>query len=985
MQMLCNIGISLLLVGSSIALEAQAETPLQERLQEAEQIYRRDGPEAALPLFDQLVLESENSGDALQQGIAVHFVGEIHWRLGSYDQAAEYLYAALKLKQGEGNRLQQAKTLNVLGLLNWDLGDYAQARSYFRQGTEIAEELGDKRLQGALLNNLSLVHDEIGDYHVSLEQYQHVLELYESVDFPRGTGDTLGNIGGVYLLLGRFRDALAYYEQALAISETLESTAAMSQDNGNIGLCQLGLGQTDLAVEHFETAINLSANSGMQQDQAYWLRQLGNAFIQKGRYDMGLESHRSALDIYEQLEGKTELAEALHDMGQLHLLLGDASSAGRYFSQAIELSREIGLSRGITINLLALGDLQRRRDGLEEAAALYSQALQRAKETGEMTLWSDSLLRLAEVHRDQQYFQSAMTEADQALDIARETGALGLESQAIYARAELNRLQGNLDLALSGFNRASTTLANAPGPELEWRVLYGKGLTLAASGDKKAAIVALQSAITLIEGVRDHLREERFRAGYVQDKYQVYVDLVRLQLEAGRQEDAFSTAERLRSRSFLDLVEGGRAPDSGDAAQMREFAFKERIRVLREALAEENNQIRQEQRQLAISAYSQELIIAERDYQAFLDDRRRSGAASRNYDVPTYSDIRLSLSENEALIEYVVGKNNVMLFVLTRDSLTTDTVSLRREDLDNKVELIRNLIRRQEGARWMKPAASLATFLLDPIMSSGQLDGVTHLYLVPHGTLNYLPFALLPSNAGDTRRVIEDFTLAYLPTASTLLRTKVDQAGTSSMLTMAPARSRLQFAGAEARAINVMFAPDSTALLGESATESAFKEEAANYRLLHLATHGYFNKLNPLLSGLELESDAGNDGQLELHEILGMQLAAELVTLSACQTGLGSGHFAETPAGDDFVGLTRAFLYAGSTSVLATLWEVDDASTLGLMKNFYGSLRQDDAGTDKAGALATAQRAFLSSKDYKHPYFWAPFVLVGEMGRVNSI
>ena len=201
------------------------------------------------------------------------------------------------------------------------------------------------------------------------------------------------------------------------------------------------------------------------------------------------------------------------------------------------------------------------------------------------------------------------------------------------------------------------------------------------------------------------------------------------------------------------------------------------------------------------------------------------------------------------------------------------------------------------------------------------------------------------------------------------------------MLTISPERSLLSHASEEAIAVNALFGPDSKALVGKAATESAFKYEAANYSLLHLATHGYFNKFNPLLSGLELEADTTNDGQLELHEILGLHLNADLVTLSACQTGLGSGHFAEIPAGDDFVGLTRAFLYAGSASVMATLWEVDDASTLELMKIFYGGLMKATKHEDKATALAIAQRSFLSSDDYKHPYFWAPFILVGEMSR----
>jgi CHAT domain-containing protein len=147
--------------------------------------------------------------------------------------------------------------------------------------------------------------------------------------------------------------------------------------------------------------------------------------------------------------------------------------------------------------------------------------------------------------------------------------------------------------------------------------------------------------------------------------------------------------------------------------------------------------------------------------------------------------------------------------------------------------------------------------------------------------------------------------------------------------------------------------------------------------VVHLATHGYFNKLNPLLSRLELEPGGGDDGRLEVHEVLGLRVPADLITLSACETALGSGYFSEVPAGDDFVGLTRAFLFAGSASVLASLWEVNDRSTLEFMEVFYSQLQE----RGRAAALATAQRQMLHAGGrYAHPYFWVPFTLVGDMG-----
>ena len=193
---------------------------------------------------------------------------------------------------------------------------------------------------------------------------------------------------------------------------------------------------------------------------------------------------------------------------------------------------------------------------------------------------------------------------------------------------------------------------------------------------------------------------------------------------------------------------------------------------------------------------------------------------------------------------------------------------------------------------------------------------------------------------------------------------------------MAPERSRLEYAPLEVRRISRFFPKNHLLLEGRRATEASFKSRSGSFRVLHLATHGSFNKINPLLSSLELEPGGGEDGRLEVHEVLDLRLAADLITLSACDTALGSGYFAEVPAGDDFVGLTRAFLFAGSAPVLATLWKVNDRSTLELMETFYSRL---GAG-DKAAALVAAQRNMVQSGGpYAHPYYWAPFTLVGAM------
>jgi CHAT domain-containing protein len=496
--------------------------------------------------------------------------------------------------------------------------------------------------------------------------------------------------------------------------------------------------------------------------------------------------------------------------------------------------------------------------------------------------------------------------------------------------------------------------------------------------------------VAVIESVRSRLQEPRFRAGFVDDKYDVYIDLVRLQLQLGRTGDAFSTAERLRARTFAEQLGGRSTLPLTDDGRRREAQLLERIRQLQRALAEDNPDVESAYPQRAMSRFSQELQRAEQEYQAFLDDH----TSLRDVSAPTDSassarQVQQRLADDEALVEYVVGPDSLMAFVVTRQGVNARTTPLRLVDLNARIALLRDLAQRPGDDRWLKPAGRLASDLIGPLEVDGWLQGIRRLYVVPHGVLNYLPFALLPTTSSvGGPLLIDRYAVAYLPAAAALLREAGAQPAPRSLLAMAPARSRLRYAPDEARSIDALFTPNSKLLVGIGATESQFKRLAGDFGMLHLATHGSFNKLNPLLSGVELEADSVNDGLLQVHEVLGLRLNADVVTLSACETALGSGYFAEVPAGDDFVGMTRAFLAAGSQSVVATLWDVDDQASVKLMQRFYGRMKQSSSTESTADSLTRAQRDLHASKELGHPYYWAPFVVVGPMngaGRSMSL
>jgi CHAT domain-containing protein len=973
------LALGLLLIGQ-LAVAADTFDP---RLEAAIALYRKDGAEKALPVFNGLAREFNQAARPRDLAAATHYVGECHWRLGNFPEARTHLDRALAMERTSGDRLAEGKTLNVIGLLEWDQGNYEHAIARFKAAGAVARSIGDKKLEGSSLNNLSLVYDELGDYDTSLKQYQQVLELYRGADFPRGVGDTLGNIGGVHLLLGNFRSALGYYQQALAISERLNSKPSMSQDHGNIGLCLLGLGDVDQALSHFDRAIDLAKQTGMRQDQAYWTREKGNGQIRQGQYAHGMANHRAALKIYEVLDAKAELLETLHDTGQLYLLLGDTASAEQNFKRALDMARSIRLERGITMNLASLGELELRRKRFDAAAAYHEQARQRSAEAGQKHLLAQSLLRLALVNRERNQLVPAAGQTRQALTIARQIGARSLEAEALYSQAEIDRMQGRPEQALAGYQSAQAALVRIADPDLLWQILFGRARASEATGNIDGAIASLKSAVDLIEGVRSRLPEARFRAGYVEDKFEVYRELMRLQLQQGKTSDAFTTAERQRARNFVEQL-GGRSelPLSHDERR-QETQLRERIRQLQDALADEDETGKPAYPTRAMDKFSQDLLVAEREYQAFLDDRTRAQSTTVGKGMAlTATSVQSRLDDEEALLEYVVGRDSLVVFVLTSRGIAVKTLPVTEADLEARISLLRDLVRHPGDDRWLKPAARLSAKLIEPLESGGLLRGVRRLYIVPHGTLNYLSFALLPSGDQDHRNLLIDrYTVAYLPAAAALLRDSKANAAPQSLLAMAPDRARLRYASEEARSVDALYRPNSRLLLGTAATESRFKQLASGYHVLHLATHGYFDKANPMLSGIELETDGANDGLLQVHEVLGLRLRSDLVTLSACDTALGGGYFAEMPTGDDFVGMTRAFLAAGSTSVLAALWPVDDRASVTLMRRFYGRLNAATEDRSAAGALAHVQRELRRSRDLGHPYYWAEYIVVGAMHR----
>jgi len=977
--------IALLLLGALQGPALGGEDPVEtgdEALARARALYTSGGPTAALTAYHEALALYRDSGNELGEAITLGLIGNCHKRLGNYDQALDLLGRALTKKRQLGNRLEEGKTLTHLGLVYWELADYDTATELLEQAIDIGEEIEDPRLLGAALNNLSLVYDEQGDYRRSIEQYERALEIFRRQDAREAESYVLGNIGGVYLLLGRYREAMRYYEQAFEISAELDAKPSMSQDLGNLATCHRGRGEIPQALEKLDRALLLAREAGLAKEEADWLKGKGDVLLDTGRHSEGLELYEQAVNTYKSAGLQRELADALNELATLHLELGDLITAHEDLQQALGVAETIGFHRGVLTNLIDLGELEWRRERFSAAADYLKRALALATEE-DRDLASTCFTQLAFNSRDRGDFDRALQEALQGLDLAQSLDSPLRQAEALHAVGELELGNGKPAAALARFEEGGHLVQGLGEPDIAWRLAYARGRALEALERPEEALDAYKKSVQMIETVRGRLQQERFRAGYIEDKQDVYMDLVRLLVVLEQPGEAFGYAEKLRARSYIDLLGEPHASGLSEAQRQRENELRQRVRRLRLSLEQELEPSYEPRRQ-AVALFAEELDEAERAYESFLSDFETvepALAATWTLAVPPVAAIQQQLGEDDLLLEFVVGRDEVLIFGLTHDRIVTHTALLSRRDLRAKVELMRELIRRRDSTEWQYPGASLAGFLIEPLAEAGWLRGVRHLYVVPHDSLHYLPFAALPRSEGKSL-LVEDYSITHLPAAGSLVLGTGPATNPGRLLALAPENARLRHTAAEVRSIAEVYPDDANVLIGPAASEHAFKTLASQYGVLHLATHNEWNRLNPLLTALELEAGDGEDGRLEVHEILDLDLVSPLVTLSGCETALGSGYRGTTPIGDDFVGLTRAFLHAGSRTVMASLWEVDDRATVEMMTRFYNSMR---ASHSPALALAATQRSMLRDNPSLEPFLWAPFVVIGSVPRGDGL
>jgi CHAT domain-containing protein len=867
--------------------------------------------------------------------------------LGNYQRAVELYNEAAQLYGAHGKHVEVARC--QVGKI-WALaclGRTDEAVSTYEWATQVLEEAKAWQPLATMTMNMAAVYSRLGDDARSLEMFERAQAIYEQLGEAGRSGWALAEQNRAVILrsLGRFEDSIRASENALSRFRRLGLKVEAARAKQNLAITYFVLGRYNEALDLLGRARDVFQADGRQRDTARIELFISDCLLQLRRYGDALAKSEEARVHFDKLESRLEVGQAI-------------------------------VNRGI-----AYAGLRR----FDEAIASLTEARRLFLEEGNAVLVADADLEIAVVQIRQGQLRQGLATAEACADVFRKRQLPVKEAQAHTIGAKAAIRLDDIDRAQQLANLALRLLADHHVPALEFQCLHILGKVDARSGRPSEALAEYERAIEELELLRGSLMIEH-RADFLEGKQEIYEDAVLLCLDIGQPAVGLDYAERAKSRALVDMLAfrmdlGIQARSAEDQPLVEKLMAlrAERDRLYRrwesreaaletgKSLDEIRHGLQQDiaGKEQQITALWHELLIRNADY----------AQDAALWQVRT-EPVQPYLDPDTVLVEYFMGRGELIAFLVTQTNIEARRLETKISDIQRFSRLLWLNLR----AVPRSPASAIDSLrtnaegvlqrlyqlLVAPFRDD--LADFQHLIIVPHGILHYLPFHALHDGGG---YLLEQFEISYLPGASVLGYCTQPRPSDGAILVAGHSHhGHLPHAVEEASAIAALLGEQP--LLEEDVTLSAFKDATAKCRALHLAAHGEFRPDNAVFSGLALA-----DGWLTTLDIFGLRLNASLVTLSGCQTGRNV-----IAGGDELIGLMRAFLYAGSASLVLTLWAVEDRSTARVMQLFYRNLMK---GERKATALRQAQLRLVHATTaadaiYNHPYFWAPFFLVGDSG-----
>jgi CHAT domain-containing protein len=861
----------------------------------------------------------------------------------------------------------------------YGIGEHKLAVEYHRRAADVYISLGNHDELARTLSASIQPHLLLGQYDEAFAAAEEARRIFQASGNRWRLARLEINLGNIYHRQDRFTEALACYQRAYQELLSQPDAEAIAAVLSNIATCQITLNDFPSALSSYQQAREWCERHAMPVLVAQADYNIAWLYYLRGEYGRAIQMLRTTREACRANDDKYHFALCHMDLSEIYLDLNLSQEAEETAREGADLFGALSMGYEHAKCLANLATALGQQGQAFRALELFAQARQifvREKNSvwpSLIDLYSALLLceegRLFEARR-------SCASAFQFFDSST------LQGKAVLCCLLMSRLHargGEIKEAVSQCSSALRKLAAFDSPMLSYQANLQMGELLLELNQRKEAYASLQTAQQHLESLRGNMQAQELKIAFMKNRLAVYERLIGLCLSGdtsdnGR-EQAFHYVEQSKSRTLIDLMfQSSQVQPHQDEGQS---VLARNIRELREELnwyyhRIEQEQLRQQDRSPErIRQLQQQLRQHEEQFVRVLRELPSSEAEAACLKAPAplnVEQVRACLPEKAAILEYFQIGDEIYTAVVSRSALEILPVTLNSR-VANLLRLLQfQMSKFQLGSEYVERFAEqllrttrahlkeLYDELVLPL--EPHLQG-NHLVVVPHGLLHYLPFHAFYDGV---RYLDERFTVSYAPSSSIFAlcqQRTADPGGQALVFGVADAHA--PYISEEAQAVAKVL-PRAQLFLNDQATVENLRRLGASARFVHIASHGFFRQDNPMFSGIRLA-----DSYLSLHDLYQFKLPAELITLSGCATGLAS-----VAAGDELMGLARGLLQAGAKSLLLSLWNVHDRSATRLVTSFYQHLAN---GASKTTALSRAMAELR--KIQPHPYFWAPFKLIG--------
>ena len=946
----------------------------------------------------------KTTGDRAATAEALSGLGTVEERRGDYSAALEDYRESAKIGEEIGDKATTARALGNAANVQVRRGNKAEALEAYLKVYDIFEQIGNKPAAGGTLLNIGRIEEEQADYPKAIQHFQRGLAIGHEIGDRHMVWIALNNLGTLEYARGDGLRAKQYYKDALEMCRSLGDQAAIAMTSCNLGFAEEKLGDYPAALKDYQDALQIDLKIGNKSQSADALSGIADIEFLKGNLNAALQGYQSSLEISNEIGDRIQIVKELGNIGAIHSDLGNFSRALEYQEKSQKLMEEMGDKAGLALVLDNIGLIRFELHQPDLAEECYQKSLVISRELGNRSRSAYTLNDLGMLKWLEGDYAKALAYYQESLETIHQ---IGDDAQIADVLANMGVTYNSLEKPTEAIQLELQAIASSnksADPNLAIKALNTLGDAYRKSGKTDQARQAFLDAISAVERLRSQAAVPLEQGqNFFYNRISPYQGMVSLCVAQDKPADALIAAERYRSRAVIDSLRSGKIDITKEMTAEERNEEKRLASNLASLNAQAAKEKPREDTQKA-DDLTQDLKQARLDYEGF---QTRLYAAHPDLKIKRAEFQPISIDQcadllpdsNAALLEYVISQDTTYLFVLTRGHSPDKHVQVKVYDLRAKEQDLSKLaehFRESLAARsltYSDLAAQIYNLLLRP--ATADLAGKNSLIIVPDGVLWELPFQALQS--APDHFLLQDHAISYAPSLTALREMsrhthgKRGAASDPSLLALGnamvgkEASSRIKAAFMDAalepipeaetqvRMLGQLYARHRSRIyLGPDATEDRLKADASGFRILHLAAHGILNDASPMYSQIILSRAQGSDddGILEAWEVANMDLKADLVVLSACDTARG-----RVASGEGMIGLTWAFFVAGVPATVVSQWSVDSEGTSALMVQFHRNLL---AGMTKAEALRRAELKLSRDPRYNHPFYWAPFVVVGD-------